>query len=242
MNTKTQFTLAALKDQVRRMRSERHALQAEGKHPAPCARFCEATAFRIEIRGLEAENARMRSELERPMSSEATVLVHDNARLRAELEALRGAVPAGWKLVPTEPSDEWISRLDAQQTGDLEEVDADAIRQCIVELLAAAPQPAAHQTVVWPKSKDVGRYGDMSPSAHMRVGLDSDNDAYVSVWDEHGGGYVEFCNGGSGGGSSMKTRLALIDLMVAMEEDNAARPDKDWWARRATALKKGEKQ
>jgi len=88
-----------------------------------------------EIRRLEAENARMRSELERPMSSVATVLVHDNARLRAEVQrldadlsmatvlharltheaikaqarcieleaevqALRGAVPAGWKLVP----------------------------------------------------------------------------------------------------------------------------------------------
>jgi hypothetical protein len=101
-----------------------------------------ADVLRQRIENLEAENARMRSELERPMSSEATVLVHDNARLRAEVQALRGAVPAGWKLVPTEPSDEWISRLDAQQTGELEEVDADAIRQCIVELLAAAPQPA----------------------------------------------------------------------------------------------------
>lgn len=28
-------------------------LQAEGKGPAPCARFCEATAFRIEIAGLQ---------------------------------------------------------------------------------------------------------------------------------------------------------------------------------------------
>lgn len=31
---------------------ERHELQKDGKHPAPCARFCEATAFNIEIRGL----------------------------------------------------------------------------------------------------------------------------------------------------------------------------------------------
>jgi hypothetical protein len=60
-------------------------------------------------------------------------------------QALRGAVPAGWKLVPVEPSAEWISRLESQQTGELEAVDADAIRQCIVELLAAAPQPAAQQ-------------------------------------------------------------------------------------------------
>jgi hypothetical protein len=39
----------------------RHALQAEGKHPAPCARHCEATAFGIEIRRLEAENAQLRA-------------------------------------------------------------------------------------------------------------------------------------------------------------------------------------
>lgn len=30
----------------------RHELQAKGEHPAPCARFCEATAFRIAERGL----------------------------------------------------------------------------------------------------------------------------------------------------------------------------------------------
>ena len=33
----------------------RHDLQKEGKHPAPCARFCEATAFEIEIRRLRTE-------------------------------------------------------------------------------------------------------------------------------------------------------------------------------------------
>lgn len=31
------------------------ALQAEGKGPAPCARFCEAKAFEIEIRNLDHE-------------------------------------------------------------------------------------------------------------------------------------------------------------------------------------------
>jgi hypothetical protein len=70
------------------------------------------------------------------------------------------------------------------------------------------------------------------------VGLDSDNDVYVAVWGENGGGCVEFCNpGGGGGGSSTKTRLALLALMVAMEEDNAARPDKDWWAVRKRAAR-----
>jgi len=81
----------------------------------------------------------------------------------------------------------------------------------------------------WPKSKDVGRYGDMSTSAHMRVGLDSDNDVYVSIYDEKGGACVEFCCPGSGGGRSSETRKALIALMVAMEKDNETCSDKDWW-------------
>lgn len=34
---------------------DRHVLQAEGKHPAPCARYCEAKAFEIEIRQLKAQ-------------------------------------------------------------------------------------------------------------------------------------------------------------------------------------------
>ena len=38
----------------------------------------------------------------------------------------------------------------------------------------------------WPKEKDVGRYGDMSQSAHMRVTLDGDSDLIVSVWDDRG--------------------------------------------------------
>lgn len=34
------------------LKTEREALQAEGRHPAPCVRFCEATAFKIEIQTL----------------------------------------------------------------------------------------------------------------------------------------------------------------------------------------------
>ena len=33
----------------------RQELQAKGEHPAPCARFCEANAFQIEIRNLKAK-------------------------------------------------------------------------------------------------------------------------------------------------------------------------------------------
>ena len=44
-------------------RPDRAELQAEGKHPAPCAKFCEATAFGIEIRALKAENKQLRAAL-----------------------------------------------------------------------------------------------------------------------------------------------------------------------------------
>ena len=84
----------------------------------------------------------------------------------------------------------------------------------------------------WPKGRDVGRIGDMSPNAHIRVGLDSDNDVYLSAWDTDSGASIEFCCPGGGGGKSSRTRMALIALMVAMEADNAADPGRDWWALR----------
>jgi len=36
---------------------DRQALQANGTHPAPCARHCEAQAFKVEIRNLKAQLA-----------------------------------------------------------------------------------------------------------------------------------------------------------------------------------------
>lgn len=101
---------------------------------------------------------------------------------------------------------------------------------------ASAARGAGKGELSWPKERDVGRVGDMHPSAHLRVGLDADNDVYVSVWDNDGGGSVEFCCPGAGGGKSARTREALITLMVAIETDNAEFPRKDWWAlRRAPA-------
>lgn len=101
--------------------------------------------------------------------------------------------------------------------------------QRIAEALNRSGQ---EKQLTWPKERDVGRYGDMSQYAHLRVGLDSDNDVYVSVWDEEGGASVEFCQPGGGGGKSSRTRLALIALMHALEADNANTPHLDWWARR----------
>ncbi|MGI0646788.1 hypothetical protein ACRCPS_17385 [Pseudomonas aeruginosa] len=99
---------------------------------------------------------------------------------------------------------------------------------------APAPTPAkpARQ---WPAARDVGRYGDMSPTAHLRVGLDAENDVYVAVHDGKGGASVEFCTPFSGGGKSPRTREALINLMHAMEQDNAETPAFNWWERGAQA-------
>jgi hypothetical protein len=94
--------------------------------------------------------------------------------------------------------------------------------------------------IEWPKLRDAGRFGDMSPTAHIRVGLDSDNDVYVSIWDESGGASIEFCTTGPGGGRSSRTRTALIALMVAIEADNAETPSHDWWARRMDGSKQRE--
>ena len=87
----------------------------------------------------------------------------------------------------------------------------------------------------WPNEKDVGRIGDMSPTDRLRVGLDSDNDVYLSICDEDGEATIEFCTSGPGGGKSPRTREALIALMVAMEADNQDDPRRDWWARRSAA-------
>ena len=51
------------------------------------------------------------------------------------------------------------------EDGDSELIDR------VREMVATTTSPTAIQ---WPKARDVGRYGDMSQEAHMRVGLDSD--------------------------------------------------------------------
>lgn len=95
------------------------------------------------------------------------------------------------------------------------------------------------QAIEWPKARDVARLDDMSPGDSLRVGLDNDNDVYVSVCGSGGVGSVEFCTPGPGGGKSSRTRLALIALMVAMEADNAEDRSHDWWAQRNAPAKGG---
>lgn len=93
----------------------------------------------------------------------------------------------------------------------------DHVEQALTEAHAA-------KSLQWPEGRAVGRQEDMG-QGHLRVLLDSDNDVCVAVWDGQRSVSVEFCNpGGGGGGRSGRTREALIELMRAIEADNAATP------------------
>ena len=89
----------------------------------------------------------------------------------------------------------------------------------------ALAEAHARPAIQWPKEKAVGRAEDMG-EGYLHIVLDSDNDVCVAAWDGRRVASVEFCNpGGGGGGRSSRTRMALIALMVAIEADNAERPE-----------------
>ncbi len=100
----------------------------------------------------------------------------------------------------------------------------EAARAALQGLQEAAPR--------WPKERCVGRMGEMAPPGRstLRVMFDSDNDVLLEVYDaERDAEYaqragIEFCTVGSGGGHSPRTRMALIALMCAIEDDNAESP------------------
>lgn len=110
-----------------------------------------------------------------------------------------------------------------------------------LEAQLSTTQPAAQgmeRAIEWPKARDVGRFGDMSPDAFIRVGLDADSDVYVSICDGNSVSDIEFCTPGGGGGRSSRTRMALIALMCAIEADNASHPSFDFWQHNITAQAK----
>jgi len=81
-------------------------------------------------------------------------------------------------------------------------------------------------------SKSVSRKEDMSPRGQLLIHVDDQGDIGVVVYGDDGDGMItsqagiEFCSCGGGGGKSHKTRLALVELMKAMEEDNKEYPSR----------------
>ena len=194
--------------------------------PLPEAPIIGTSRFGSVFRGYSADH--MRSYARAAMAAAA-----EPAQLAAQY-----AEPEGWReflidLSKQEPEkpDNWSSCGQCDRNISRAE-----------DLLTASPQPPAQQKLTqadhvaqalaeahtapplkWPAGRDVGRAEDMG-QGHLRVVLDSDNDVCVAVWDGQRSASVEFCNGLGGGGRSMRTRMALIALMVAMEADNAESP------------------
>lgn len=99
---------------IEREQADRHELQAQGKHPSPCARFCEATAFGIKIRDLEAQ-------------------------LRAALAAPQPAT-GKWATIPVDPTPAMLAAFkSAYKDGNFW---LERIHGAVHAMLAAAPQPA----------------------------------------------------------------------------------------------------
>lgn len=92
----------------------RHELQKEGKHPEPCARMCEANAFRIEIRQLRTQLSERDATIARLKQSDALTesTYHD---LRTKLVAA-GCDP--YMLMP-----EMVDSLIAKVAGQAAQVD-----------------------------------------------------------------------------------------------------------------------
>lgn len=91
---------------------ERHELQKDGKHPAPCARFCEANAFNIEIRGLKRRIEQLTAEQEQkrePLTDEQLDELIRNAEIDEmgymnvhDVEEFARAIEASHGIHPTE--------------------------------------------------------------------------------------------------------------------------------------------
>ena len=77
---------------------DRHELQAKGEHPAPCARFCEANAFKIEIRNLKSKLAQQSNEQVEPVAIVAEVHMS-----RYTIEWTNGSLPEGTQLFAHPP-------------------------------------------------------------------------------------------------------------------------------------------
>lgn len=64
---------------------ERHELQAKGEHPAPCARFCEANAFRIAERGYQRQIKELQVKLAQPEQEPVAIVDANDEGYWAEI-------------------------------------------------------------------------------------------------------------------------------------------------------------
>ena len=118
------------------------------REPSPTHYINQAAA---ELRRLEAESARMRSEVQALHKSLADSVLHAETgwaryesanRMRnqalGEVQALRGAVAAGWRLAPLNPTPE-MKKVGGIACG----FGQDIAHHTYAAMIAAAPKPAA---------------------------------------------------------------------------------------------------
>lgn len=82
-------TLESRDRNIEALTNGRHELQAQGKHPAPCAKFCEATAFGIEARELKRQIAEQAALIRK----QGRELGEQDALLQQALDALDATGP-----------------------------------------------------------------------------------------------------------------------------------------------------
>jgi len=142
----------------------------------------------------------------------------------------RALVRAGAALHSTgKPDGEVALKIqEARNEGFNEGREWQIARDLTSHAVAPVAEPVKDAAPQWPNSRDIARLEDMSPRGHLRITLDNDNDVCVEVFDFNLEQFssVEFCTPGSGGGKSSHTRRALLEVMRAMERDNAERPDR----------------
>lgn len=116
-----QAEIAARDARIAELEADRRVLQSTGEHPAPCARHCEANAFRIELRNKDAriaeENKRIVdlledvalrntriAELEKQAAIDKTLLALADARINRELrDDFAGRAMQGLLTIPRYP-------------------------------------------------------------------------------------------------------------------------------------------
>lgn len=131
----------------------------QAQEPTPCARCGGLEKHAIEME-IQRDHYRQRAQtmhehqqgdvwywqgdgedhLESMINGLVVVIRADQLRELAAPKPQPMPVPQGCKLVPVEPTEEWVNNLASIQGGDLEEVPLEAIKECIEQMLAAAPE------------------------------------------------------------------------------------------------------
>lgn len=102
---------------------------------------------------------------------------------------------------------------------------AECVRGDIVRVLERIAIESEHPISRLQKQVWYERREDMSTAGMIGIYIQDDGDIIIKVKDDRGRtGAIEFCSVGSGGGRSQRVRDALIELAVAIQEENAINP------------------